>query len=265
MAAQPQPVIVQPGMALNQYNQPAAPPPGQPGEPVWMQPPTQPPPNCPQGLEYLTLIDQILVKQKVEVFELFTGCEMKNKYIVQNSMGQQVFYIKEDVDCCTRQLCGPARPFDMRVLDNYEREVMHFYRPFKCGPCSWCGGCCQQEIVIESPPGQVIGFVKQDPTFCIPKLTIYDAGKTTPLLKIVGPCCPIACCSDVEFQVLDLSEQNKIGSVTKQWTGFFREAFTDADHFGITFPLDLDVKVKASLLGALMLIDFMFFEQQQNQ
>ena len=44
----------------------------------------------------------------------------------------------------TRQMCGPARPFDMRVLDNYEREVMHFYRPFKCGPCSWCGGCCQQ-------------------------------------------------------------------------------------------------------------------------
>ena len=48
------------------------------------------------------MIDQVLVKQKVEVFELFTGCEMKNKYIVQNSMGQQVFFIKEDVDCCTR-------------------------------------------------------------------------------------------------------------------------------------------------------------------
>ena len=40
----------------------------------------------------------------MEVFEMFTGCEMKNKYIVQNSMGQQVFYIKEDVDCCTRYI-----------------------------------------------------------------------------------------------------------------------------------------------------------------
>ena len=56
----------------------------------------------PAGLEYLTHVDQVLVKQKVEVFELLTGCEMKNKYIVQNSMGQQVFFIQEDVDCCTR-------------------------------------------------------------------------------------------------------------------------------------------------------------------
>ena len=61
-----------------------------------------------------------------------------------------------------------------------------------------------QEIVIESPPGNVIGFVKQDPTFCIPKLTVYDADKTTPLIKIVGPCCPIACCADIEFQVRDV-------------------------------------------------------------
>ena len=118
--------------------------------------------------------------------------------------------------------------------------------------------------MIESPPGHVIGFVKQDPTFCIPKLTVYDADKTTPLIKIVGPCCPIACCADIEFQVLDLSEQHKIGTVKKQWTGLLREAFTDADHFGINFPHDLDVKAKTSLLGALMLIDFMFFESNQK-
>ena len=68
--------------------------------------------------------------------------------------------------------------------------------------------------------------------------------------------------------------------ITKQWSGFGKEAFTDADNFGISFPLDLDVKVlnrylmllkldvfvqvKATLLGALFLIDFMFFEQKQD-
>jgi len=45
---------------------------------------------------------------------------------------------------------------------------------------------------------------------------------------------------------------------------FAKEAFTDADNFGITFPLDLDVKVKAVLVGAVFLIDFMFFEQAQD-
>jgi hypothetical protein len=45
-----------------------------------------------------------------------------------------------------------------------------------------------------------------------------------------------------------------------------KEAFTDADNFGVgvSFPLDLDVKVKATLLGAVFLIDFMFFEKSQN-
>lgn len=46
----------------------------------------------------------------------------------------------------------------------------------------------------------------------------------------------------------------QIGKITKQWSGILREAFTDADHFGITFPIDLDVSMKAVLLGALFLI-----------
>ena len=33
-----------------------------------------------------------------------------------------------------------------------------------------------------------------------------------------------------------------------------REAFTDCDMFGINFPIDLDVKMKAVLLGACFLI-----------
>lgn len=36
----------------------------------------------------------------------------------------------------------------------------------------------------------------------------------------------------------------QVGIITKQWTGFGKEAFTDADNFGISFPLDLDVKVR---------------------
>jgi len=47
--------------------------------------------------------------------------------------------------------------------------------------------------------------------------------------------------------------------------GFVREAFTDADTFGINFPIDLDAKIKAVLIGACLLIDFMFFEKSNNK
>jgi len=45
-----------------------------------------------------------------------------------------------------------------------------------------------------------------------------------------------------------------VGKISKQWSGLAREIFTDADFFGISFPLDLDVRMKAVLLGATFLI-----------
>lgn len=46
-------------------------------------------PNCPPGLEYLITIDQLLVKQKVELLEAFTGFETNNKFTIKNSLGQK--------------------------------------------------------------------------------------------------------------------------------------------------------------------------------
>lgn len=57
-----------------------------------------------------------------------------------------------------------------------------------------------------------------------------------------------------QFQVYSKDGETKVGKITKQWSGLAREAFTDSDYFGITFPMDLDVKIKAVLLGACFLI-----------
>ncbi|KAH9359517.1 hypothetical protein HPB48_000919 [Haemaphysalis longicornis] len=46
----------------------------------------------------------------------------------------------------------------------------------------------------------------------------------------------------------------KLGYISKNWRGMFEELFTDADNFTLVFPIDLDVKVKALLLGAAILI-----------
>ena len=60
-------------------------------------------------------------------------------------------------------------------------------------------------------------------------------------------------------------EGDTVGKISKQWSGIGREMITDSDNFGASFPVDLDVKAKALLLGAVFLIDFMFFEQSGNQ
>lgn len=72
----------------------------------------------------------------------FTGFETSNKYKVQNSMGQQIYFAAEDTDCCTRNCCGPLRPFDMQILDNTQNEVIHLSRPLACDTC-WFPCCLQ--------------------------------------------------------------------------------------------------------------------------
>ncbi|XP_037939231.1 phospholipid scramblase 1-like [Teleopsis dalmanni] len=213
-------------------------------------------PNCPPGLEYLTTVDQLLINQKVELLEAFTGFETNNKYVVKNAIGQKAYYVLEDTDCCTRNCCGPARPFDMRIFDNFQKEVIHLYRPLACSAC--CFPCCLQSIEISAPPGQVIGRVEQEWTLCLPSFRIKDVNDET-VLRIEGPCCVSSCCNDVNFNVVSL-DGDIIGKISKKWSGFTREFFTDADFFGINFPMDLDVRIKAVLLGATFLIDMMFFE-----
>lgn len=254
----------QPGYAPTQpgYAPPINQQPGYaaPGQGQWMQAPPAPV-NCPPGLEYLTQIDQLLVKQQVELLEAFTGFETNNKYKILNSMGQQVFFAAEDTDCCTRQCCGPARPFEMKILDNLQREVIHLTRPLRCSSCFF--PCCLQEIEVQSPPGTVLGYCSQEWSICIPKFEIQNAQRET-VLRIEGPFCQCNICGDVEFQVLSADGQNQVGKISKQWSGLAKEMFTDADNFGITFPMDLDVTTKAVVLGSCFLIDFMFFEQAQG-
>lgn len=45
-----------------------------------------------------------------------------------------------------------------------------------------------------------------------------------------------------------------IGKITKQWGGIWRESFATAYQFQLLFPLDLDVRMKATLIGACILI-----------
>lgn len=50
------------------------------------------------------------------------------------------------------------------------------------------------------------------------------------------------------------TEGNEVGKITREWSGLSKMLLTDADNFSIKFPIDLDVRMKAALLGACFLI-----------
>ncbi|XP_017786101.1 PREDICTED: phospholipid scramblase 2 [Nicrophorus vespilloides] len=226
----------------------------------WMHMP-QGPVNCPPGLEYLTMIDQLLVHQKVELLEALTGFETNNKFTVKNSIGQKVYYAVETNDCLTRNCCGPMRPFDMIIMDNFRNQVMHLHRPLACDSC--CFPCCLQSMEVSSPPGTVIGTVEQEWSIFCPTFAIKNASGDT-VLRVEGPFCTTSICGDVEFKITSSDGNTQVGKISKMWSGLVREMFTDTDFFGITFPMDLDVRMKAVMMGACFLIDAMFFEKTNN-
>lgn len=143
--------------------------------------------NCPTGLEYLASIDQLLLVQQKSC----AGFETNNKFKIKNTLGQDIFYAAEDTDFCTRQICCSARPFNMKIMDNYKNEVIHLYRPI-----AWC----LSSIKISAPAGNVIGCIEKSWSLC-PRLFLVKNHNNETILRIEGPFCVWSCCSDIDFSV----------------------------------------------------------------
>ncbi|EGW10262.1 Phospholipid scramblase 1 [Cricetulus griseus] len=113
------------------------------------------------------------------------------------------------------------------------------------------------QIEVQIPPGVPIGYISQTWHPCVPKFTVQNERKQD-VLKIIGPCITCSCVGNVDFQIKSLDEKIVIGRISKHWSGFLKEVLTDVDSFGIYFPMDLDVKMKAVMLGACFLIVSLF-------
>ncbi|XP_061172756.1 phospholipid scramblase 1-like [Saccostrea echinata] len=225
--------------------------------------------GIPQGLEYLSALDQIIVKQRVELLEVITGFETKNKYDVLNSVGQQCYFAQEESECCHRICCGSNREYVIHISDNMGQEVMRVRHDFVCCVgCCWCAtdSSCGYEVQIEAPVGNIIGYAKQQTSKWKPHFRVFDANRQ-PLYVVRGPCCgcqAICCTDDVNFPVSDLTETNVLGRIFKRWAGCGRESFTDADTFGVSFPIDMAVTSKALLFGTVFLVDFLYYEHSED-
>ncbi|XP_019388501.1 PREDICTED: phospholipid scramblase family member 5-like isoform X2 [Crocodylus porosus] len=192
---------------------------------AWKQ--ASPPHDLPPGLEYLNQLDQIIIHQQVELLEALLGTETSSK-----------------------------------IADNAGREVITVNRPLRCNSCLF--PCFLQELEVQSPPGTIAGYVVQNWDPLLPKFTIKNESKED-VLKIIGPYATCGCLGDVDFEVKALNEISPIGKISKYWSGFVNDVFTNTANFGIQMPVDLDVKIKAVMIGACFLIDLMFFEHSLDE
>jgi len=222
------------------------------------------------GLEMLEACSKVFLKQRVELFEAFTDFETCNSYEIYNAeTGQLLFILGESSECCERQCCKNQRSFEMLMTSAMGggQVLANFERPLKCTQQI---PCILQEMTIAigpqgSPP---VGKIEQQCTLCMPKFNVINAQGAV-MYELSGPLCVCDIpCIDVEFFIKAPGSEDVLGKITKTsaqgLNAIAAQMFTQADNFMAEFPPGATLDQKMVLLGGIILLDFMFFENSNE-
>lgn len=212
-------------------------------------------PHCPPGLENLYGTGGLVVHLETPL-TMVSPNELMNKYIIKNTSGNLVYRAEEQADIAIRKAHGPLRGFDIKVLDNFQNEVLHIQRDFKCCACC-CFPCGLQKVDVSLQSGAMIGTIQQKQTLWNVEFNIMDQyGQTVLTVRNTTPFGRFSLTADAVYFVFGM-DGTEIGKLTKKCMG--------EKYFSITFPMDLDVRVKATLLGALFMLHYLHFERRYSK
>lgn len=202
-------------------------------------------------VEKLSSISSLVVSQQKEWTEILTSFETKNKYAIFDESGQRLYWAAEEAGfflaLLLRWFLKALRPFTMAVLSEDGQVVLRVTRPFRF--------FFHRAEVVDAQ-GQSLGMIKRRFSIIRRIYSVLDPSGEE-VFQLFGPLL-----RPWTFQIRQ--DGTEYGKITKRWSGLLKEGFTDADTFGVMFPPEWDVRLKALFLGAVFLIDFVHFENRDN-
>jgi uncharacterized protein YxjI len=196
-------------------------------------------------MEKLNNHNLISVNQKVELLEAFTGFETKNKYQILTEKGEQLYFAAEESSFLGRLFLKKMRPFQVHILDISGKAILSLKCPFRF--------FFRETSIVSKIDGQILGNVKRRFSLFSKKFEVQNSSGQ--IIYIIEA--PFL--HPWTFKILENYQEK--GCISKKWSGLSKEMFTDADNFGIKFPDNISIKEKSILLGALFLIDIIYFEK----
>ena len=194
--------------------------------------------------------ERLLVKQVKEWGEILTGFETRNRFRIFDEDGQALAYAAEEGGglgvMILRNVLGRCRACKIHIYTPDGQQVGYGDKPFRF-----------YFHRMEAYEGErKIGAIQRRFSFLHRKFTVEDAqGKA--VLDIVSP----------RFRIWTFKlflDGEEVGRISKKWSGLLKEAFTDADNFGVEFNHPkLPMDVKKLLLVAVFLVDFVCFEKNK--
>ncbi len=199
-------------------------------------------------MERLSSISSLVVSQQKEWGEILSGFETKNRYAVSDVSGSRLYLAAEEAGpTLLRWFLKALRPFTIAVLTEDGQVVLRVVRPFRF--------YFHRAEVVDSQ-GQSLGVIQRRFSVLRRIYSVLDSSGEE-IFQLFGPIL-----HPWTFQIRN--DGVEYGKITKKWSGLLKEGFTDADNFGVMFPAEWDVKLKALFLGAVFLIDFVHFENKGN-
>lgn len=194
------------------------------------------------------------VEQKYHLSEAILSFERKNSYKLTLFPADNLtanWRIDEEnisgLSILGRNIFGLLYTFTMFMKDHRGRVVLRLYRKPRL---------YFHELEVYNEQGLEIGLVNRAFSFFHRVISVNDNRRQNQL-RVVGPIW-----SPWTFNVYD--GRTKVAVMTKRWSGFLKESFTDADKFNIQFEGPLSNSKKRLSIATLMLIDSLYFEGKKS-
>jgi len=195
---------------------------------------------------------RIMVHQTKEWGEILVGFESRNKFELRDEEGEKIGLAAEEGGgfgaMLGRQFFGHCRKATVHIYDNSGQQLGRGEKPFR-----WF---FQRMEVFEGE--QRLGAVERKFSWLKRRLVVENAAGE-PVMEIVGP---ILLLGRGTFKLMFQGQE--VGRISKKWGGLLREAFTDADIFGVECEPTVPAELRKILLVATFLIDFTYFENNNN-
>ena len=228
-------------------------------------------------------IKGILVKQRMNMMEVITGCEMENifdifeKHHSQNKIqGKRLWRAIEESTCiqrnCVQQSC---RSFQLKILNvqgNSNENDSICLRMER--PCTCSFLCLNRPFIsmnyLENGENIYLGKISDPYDFTKTKFIVrnkYD----NPIYKVETCCvqCGIICkgcacspCQKVSFEITDMKSGHLVSSISKINNTCWKDLVSDSDNFAMDFPENISWEDKSLLLGTILFVDYMMFEEK---
>ena len=191
-----------------------------------------------------------MIHQMLEWGEIALGFESKNRFEINDEEGNRLGLAAEEAKGVgawfLRNLFGRCRKASIHIYDGEGNRLGRGEKPFR-----WF---FHRMDVFDGD--QKIGAIQRKWSLLHRKFAIENAVGEE-VMDIYSPMFRIW-----TFKLL--FQDKEVGRISKKWSGLLREAFSDADTFGVECDPNVPDEVRKILMVATFLIDFTCFENNSG-